>query len=194
VNRTNSVQSYTVKNSTVSDNETKSLFLVIDLENFYDSIKNLYKDLSSVYSSVYTILHKAQKNHYTTISSRIRQYQAIIATIGKRYERKKYYTDSISSLSSILEKIKRKEKRILQQIEQYRQTSSHSMYNNNAFRMKSLNDDYTQITRYKEETLGLLAEQKLEYNNFLLHFDSSLYENILLLNEVTTNFKMLEKT
>ena len=198
IDRFNTIKCYAVKKINPLRNEIKSMFLVIDLENFYDSVKNIHTDLNVIYNSMYSILNKAQKNHYTTIASRIRQYQSMIESIGKKYNKQKVYTASIKTLTGILSKISKQEKTILKRIqdtEVNQKNNSHSLYGNTtsySFQLKTLQDDLNQLVIYKNETTELLTEVKFEYNNFLLEFDSSLYENILLLNEVTLNFKKLE--
>ena len=185
ITRSNNVECFAIKKGKPAINENKDLCIIIDLENFYDKVDSIHTDISKVYKNLYDIMGRTHQRQSAIISSRLRQYQELPKTLSERYSKKEKYESSIKSLNEVLSRIKKQETDLVKEIEKANKiTSSISK----SFTLKKLEDDYSKLLQFKDDSIKLLTEIKTEYNNFVLDFDYALFSSISLFNHMTSSF------
>lgn len=191
INRSNIVETYILKKGIPSKNfSDKDIYFVLDLENFYEKSDTIHSDLSRVQSNLYTILGKAHQSQTSVISSHIRQYAQVESNLQSRYNKRDKYTAVIKQLISNLHSMQAEEKVLHKKIEHANKNKELSVAQDpsTTFQASKLQEDLTKIQQLQEGSITALAEIKNEYNNFVLEFDSILFDNIKLFNRITRNF------
>ncbi|MDD4930743.1 MAG: hypothetical protein PHG66_01135 [Candidatus Colwellbacteria bacterium] len=190
INRANTVECFAVRRSSPKLDEDKNLCIVIDLETFIDSPDSITSDIKRVTKNLHTILGTAHEKQTSAISLRLKQIQTATGPLIEKYNKKEKYLKSIDKLTIVVVKIRKQERELLIRIKRLKKESSSTSITDTetkAFALKKIEDEYTKIMKFKKESVDLLSEIKLEYNNFILNFDYALFDTLRLLNGITLN-------
>jgi hypothetical protein len=200
INSKNKIKCFKKKNAKYALDEddeysnTKKIFISIDMESFYDNINTVYSDCKKVEDELYSILNKSHSSHVDLIKNYMKQFDNIREQISVKYDRRKKYSKAISDLESKIKSLNKREKNAEEDLKLQLPTASSLVTFNDAskaFKTKSLNDELEAIAKLKREAISLLNDVKDGYNTFILEFENTLIENIILLKNVSANFKRI---
>lgn len=196
VNDKNEIETFVLKKCVPKTNETKEIVLIIDLESFYDKINNPIKnqkknfvqeDIQRVYNNLFTILKDTQQIRQKKIQTVFKNFPNMLKTLNSTLELKKIYENQMNDLKSILFDINRKEEKTKDEMTKL----SHLQFSlsDNSYKLKET--EMSRLKEYKQENNRLLHELKNKYENLLLTIDDTLFESILLFNQIHSQFKKL---
>jgi len=193
INRANTVECFAIRRSNPKIEEDKNLCIVIDLETFIDSPDYITSDIKRVTKNLHNILGTAHGKQSSTISLRLKQIQTATIPLLEKYNKKEKYLKSIEKLTVVVVKIRKQERELLRMKKLKSQNTSTSITDteNKAFSLKKLDEEYTKLMKFKKESVDLLSEIKLEYNNFILNFDFALFDTLRLLNDINRNLSRI---
>lgn len=194
INRSNSVECFAVKRSSPKIDESKNLCIVIDLETFFENTDSISDDIKRVSKNLHNILGTAHSKQTAAISAKIKQLQTVISPLSDKYNKKEKYQKSIDKLTLVILKIKKQERELQSRMKKINTDNSTSSgisagSVSNAFKIKNVEDEYTKLMKFKKESVNLLSEIKMEYNNFVLNFDYALFDTLKHFNEISNNLK-----
>ena len=184
ITRTNNIDCYIVKKSIPKSDELKSLFIIVELDIFYDKVDSINSYITQVYSSLYRNMNNKYKHQAIIIKARVKQYEGIFEKLLEQYKQKDELDKTITGLNKTIVKINKQENILKKQLEDANKDNSISK----TFKIKKLNDDYNKLLSFKDDSIQLMSKLKTDYNNIILNFDFSLFDNIRLFNQVTDNF------
>ena len=185
--KNNIVTCYNIKKSSPLKGEDRNICFVINLEKFIDRIETISSDIKSITKNLYSILELTNNKYVKGISLRLKTLQNITDIIKSDYKRKDDYQKSIDKLQNILSSIKKKEKKLSLFINESSIGNSIAEDEEHSFKKKNKQEDLDKLIKIKRETIDLLSDIKLEYNNFMLDFDYSLSDSLTHFNGINNN-------
>lgn len=191
INSSNTIETFAIKKSNPKIDENKNLVVIIDIETFFESADYIHKDIRRVINNLYTILDKAHMSESVKISKKIKNLQS--TSFIKVYEQKKKYIKGIDKLQSTISKIKRQERDFQMKLNKIKDTKSLTSIDaeNNTFKIKRLEEDLEKIQKFKIESANILADLRMEYNNFILNMDYSFFDMIKLFGNITSDLQKI---
>jgi hypothetical protein len=190
----NEIECFSFKKCEPTTNEKKSLYIIIDLDNFYNRVNNIHTDITKVYNNLYNIMENAHHKQTYIISKRLKQYSTLLKNINDSYPRKDKYNESIKWLKDTLINIKKQEEIINNKLLEEKRSIDNSSFistNNRSLSVTQLEKDQERIRIYKDNILKLAIEIKSEHDNFIFDFDSSLFNSIKLFDRINTNLSKI---
>jgi len=192
ITRSNTVDCFVVKKSNPSPDEDKELYIMVDIETFFDASDNIHTDVVMVTRNLHTILEKAHDKQTTVVVSRIKQIQAITNPLIEKQIKKAQYQKSIKKLTDVVLNIRRQEKELMSRIKKVNDDNrsiSILSTENKSFKLKNLENEYDKLQKFKHESVELLIGLKTEYNNFVLNIDCALFDTIKNCNQIVSSMK-----
>jgi hypothetical protein len=191
INRHNEIDIYSIIEDERSEKEIKksNLILVIDLENFYKKLDTVSDDIINVYKTFYAVLHKAHTKQTNILEGRMKNYQMITVQLTILYAQKSKFLDLMDTLTSSITKAQRKEKQILNILDEVEKKRSEnktlSSEVDRSFKLTKTEKELQDCRIIKTKAIKTLKEIKQNYNQFLLDYDYSVGQSIKKLGEVT---------
>ena len=190
IDKRNSVECFAIKKSNPKVDEVKNLCVVVDIETFFDIPDSIVSDIKRVTKNLHNILGAANTKQTVLISQKIKQLQSVNEPLNEKYSKKEKYQKSIDKLTIVVVKIKKQERDLLSKISKLKKESQSTNIGDTerkVFLLKNAEDEYTELMKFKNESVNLLSEIKLEYNNFILDFDYALFDTLRLFNCINSN-------
>lgn len=190
IDKSNSVECFAIKKSNPKVNESKNLCIVVDIETFFDVPDSIVSDIKRVTKNLHNILGSANTKQTVAISQKIKQLQSISEPLSEKYSKKEKYQKSIDKLTIVVVKIRKQERDLVSRISKLKkenQSTNIGETEKKVFILKNAEDEYNKLMKFKNESVTLLSEIKLEYNNFILDFDYALFDTLRLFNCINSN-------
>lgn len=194
INGKNHTKCYSVNKKNNDESDTKKMYITIDMENFYESIHKISEDYDKIENNLYRILDKTHSKQVLLIKNYLNSFNNISNNIDIIYNKKNKYLSAIQSMKNKIKNIEKKENEILKNISKDTNNVSDlktEFQINNTSEIKKLKTDLLKIQQMKEEALNILSNLKLNYDHFVLEFESTLIDNINLLKQVANNFEKI---
>ncbi len=192
INNKNHIKCYSVDKK-IKD-ETKKMYITIDMENFYESIHKISNDYDKIENNLYKILDTTHSRQVILIKRYLNSFNKISNNIDTIYGKKNKYLSAIHSIKDKIKNIEKKENEILIKLSRETNTVSElktEYQTNNTIQVKKLKTDAIKIHQMKEEAISILSNLKINYDHFVLEFESTLIDNIDLLKQVADNFEKI---
>ncbi len=191
----NTIECFKIKHYKKEDN--KKLYILIDLELFFENIDIFSNDLEIIRSNINYILDKNHKTHSSYITRLLSQQTDMSVTLSNILNIKKDIKDDVNELKSKLNDLITSETDILDKFEvefqKYKRKSS--VHTNLKFTQYKLDTEQqlNNIDSKKYETTENIVKLITKENNISLLVDKLMFENTIMLNKVFDNIKKLEE-
>ena len=191
----NTIECFKIRNYTKENG--KQLFILIDLELFFENIDIFQNDLDLIQKNIGLILEKNHKTHSLYINkllskqTDIDQYLTNIIEIKTNNNEdidlhKQKLCHLINDEYDILDKFNREYEKVM------RTNNGQSTYKFTKYKME-IDEQLTNIDSKKYDVTQVIIELTKEQNNLSLLLDKLLFENTLLLNRVFDNIDKLKE-
>lgn len=184
LNENSDIESYYISEY---KHKKRKIFVTITLENFYEAT-DIEKDISKIIEQFYDILNSNQKVETMKIQSMIDAKRNVVNQSSRILDMKKKLFDKIKKLQAQHADIVEKNVSAQQKLK--------SIKNNNDPTSRSSVVKFTQdIEKYAEqqhEIVKSIIDTRKELDEICLVVDNILFDNMVMLSQISHNFKVLE--
>lgn len=195
IRRDNSIDVLRITNYTHKTPE-KKMYVVSDLEMFYNNPDILPRDIENVSQGIYQILVDNQNSHVHLIDNLMKSTKhintAIKKSIGNRVKFKKYTEEIVDMMDILNEKLtalKRKRGRLL--VDEDGRDMSGEI--STIVKIGEIDKSIKNINSTKREIGSTMNELTHSYENTLLSIDTIMFDNCVMTNTIIRNFENLKK-
>ena len=179
--------------------DVTKLDIYIDLKSLYVKLDDVSVDVKSVKEGICRLLNQNQLKHTKILSELLEQKMSILQYSDIVYKKKETYDVYIKNFEALLEQLLAKEKIILDKIDVMKKSEAEYMG------MKGLHDDIERshilgqfdvelndINQTKKEIVKNILTLRSEQDNLTLNMDKILFDNTVMINEISKNFSKLK--
>lgn len=191
---------FIVKGSAFELKKGRKLHIYLDLKTFYTKIDDdIAGDMKSIKDGVYRLLNQNQLKHSKILNQMLEQRVAILQYSDTIQKKKDSYIESINKFEGLLSKLTDSEKNIQEKILELRKQDSQ-------YGARGLHDDIEKshiihqheeelkkIFVVKKEILDILLPTREKYDNVTLVMDKILFNNSVMIHEISRNFEKLSE-
>ena len=163
-------------------NIEKELYIMIDLENFFEKIKQFPDDILSFYKHFYKSLSDIHTKQTSNADIQLKVQLAIINKMKTSYETKSKYLELISKFNKSLEQCINKERKLME-----------DETDNKDYILSQNETELENIRRVKADILKNIIELKAKYNNFIINYDyaiADINKSLKRIQGVMTNLEL----
>lgn len=124
-----------------------------------------------------------QKNKLNTILK-------MVEKLPKQYDEQQNYLTLLNEITSKFVKYNEEEKVLQDKLLKARFSDETDV--SRAFQIGKLETEIEKLEKIRDEAIYLYREMKNKYTEIMLSYDHVLYDNLILLNKINSNFKMLK--
>lgn len=188
------IQMFNCERLSVSDSSYRKILIVVNLKHFYDKNDLIDHEVGQLYEGIYTILNNNQKVHLQNINTIVSKHTDLIKE------------SSLSVHSSNLEKYILQYSDLLQELLVYEVEKKKEYVNlqklnggNIQAEMKRnhqktiIEKELKKMNKAKEDIIKNLTALRLKYSTYTLEVDTILFDNIIMLDKIFKNFRLLSR-
>jgi hypothetical protein len=178
----------------IPEDKAKSLYLTVSLPIFYDKIELLQGDSQQIFSGIYQILNNNQHTHSVNIQRILEQRENIILHSDRIYKKKQELLELSDKFVRLLQDLSVAEQHTLQELDklpEFETTNIH-MEMKRANQRRVLQKKLEKIRKTQRQTMETLRDVKHKNEYITLSIDSILFDNIIMLDKIMSNFKELQ--
>ena len=193
IRRDNSIDCFEIKH--FQKQNAKRLFVIVDLETFYDKGDKINEEIVVVRESIYNILQKNQGIHIRFINKIMENKSDILLIPEKAEYKKNEYTLMLDELQNMLKKILDEENEILNKINDIERNSNSGGIESDihkAHEKTQLEKELEKVFILKNEiTINIMSvREKME--NSILNIDKIMFDNSVMFDTMIKNFALLK--
>jgi len=176
----------------------RKLYIYIDLKTLYTKLDtDISCDIKSIKDGIYRLLNQNQLKHSKILNEMLEQRVAIIQYSDIVYNKKETYILYIKEFEKLLETLNQSEQEFLNKINEIK-------YTNTEYGIRGLQDDIkrshilskydeelSKINKIKKETINNILLTRSKYDNITLKMDKILFDNSIMIHEISKNFAKL---
>ena len=174
------------------------LYIYIDLKSFYSNIKtDISADIKTIKDGIQKLLNQNQIKHSKILNDILEKRVEVLKYSEIVHAKKQEYIDAIQQLEMLLKTVVDSENEILSKINEIKNTNTdyglsglHSDIERSHI-MRKHESDLEQINSVKQEIIKNILAAKVKYDNILLQMDKIVFDQTIMLNEISKNFSKL---
>lgn len=194
IRRDNSLNCFLFKN--YNNKNCKKLFVISDLESFYEKIEKIPDETKLVKDSLLKVLTKNQGSHVSLLDTLIKSKNDIISIPIKAEEKRKNYEILLNDARKTMEKIVETEKHTLSEIDALlnRKATEIGLHHdiNIAYQEKQLQDKMSDMLSKKTKMNTLIIDLQDKLSNSVLNIDDMMFDNNVMFDTIVKNFARLK--
>lgn len=178
--------------------KSRKLHIYVDLKTLYTKIDDdISADMKTIKDGVYRLLNQNQLKHSKVLNEMLEQRVAILQYSDLIQSKKNSYTESINKFEELLRNLNENEKEINEKIYNVRKkTSDYGMKGlhddiERSHLVSQYEDDLRKIFKIKKEVMDVLSPTREKYDNVTLVMDKILFNNSVMIHEISKNFEKL---
>jgi hypothetical protein len=199
ITKDNDIDLFQIHNFVKGKSDNRRLYIYIDLKTLYVSLDGINNDLKTVKDSIYSLLDKNQIKHTKILSTLLEQKITILQYSENIINKKQKIDELITKFEILLNDLNVSQQNVYEKLQQLE--IKYSTYG-----IRGLQDDIEKshlISIYEKEINDInvtkdeiilniisLREQK---ENITLKMDKILFDNTIMINEITKNFNKLSE-
>lgn len=176
----------------------RKLYIYLDLKTLYTKIEeDISGDMKTIKDGVYRLLNQNQMKHSKVLNEMLEERVAILQYSDTIQRKKESYVDSIIKFEELLKSLIENEKEIYEKISQIRKKRTdygakglHEDIERSHI-VSQYEEDLSKINRIKKEILDVLLPTREKYDNVTLVMDKILFNNSVMIHEISKNFEKL---
>lgn len=193
----NDLECYYIKNYPFGN--VKQIYVMTNIEEFYNNIATIENDLTQVNSGVKRVLDQNHLNHTSNLNNLITKKSQLINVLQKIYNKKLQIRAKIDTLHKTLTSTIQKEKNIFEEhnflLKQSKQISIQKSGNLAEIinRKQKLTHSMEELQEIKKEIVDNINSLIRIEDNISLTIDQVLFDNTVMLDTIFNNLSELEK-
>lgn len=182
----NDIETFIIKH--YPKNLKKRMYVIVNLEKFFDSNERILGDLETVRTNLHNLLEKNQNSTIYAMTSIMENKEKLIQGTGIEIDD---INTKLKKLSNIIEGLNKKEQELLLELSNL---SKEGVGNNNlSVKRSKLNDELYKISLLRENSVKIYMELEEKKDHSLLSIDKILFDNTVMLNNILKNFESLKE-
>ena len=175
-------------------NDNRKLYIYIDLKTLYIKMETFPNDVKTVKEGIYRLLNQNQIKHTKVLNDMLEQKITIIQYSEIVQKKKENINTYITQFETLLANLNLNEKNIFEKLEKVRAQFSD-------YGIKGLHDDIEKshltahyeselekINNVKQDIIQNIVNLKTQQENITLKMDKILFDNSIMINEISKNF------
>lgn len=191
IRRSNEISIFTIDK--YNGKNMMNMSIIVDLETLYEKIDTLPLDMETVKSNIYEIFENTQNNSNNTILKMISD-RNFISSVPENIQERKYKYDHLlletHKLAIILDE---KEASLMEDIQNLEKIATYSI-DGDIIKAREKSKIETTLKNIRGSKINLaktIVELRNKKENLILGLDNILFENAVLLDNLSNNFKKL---
>ena len=178
--------------------KTRRLLIYLDLKSLYSKIDlDIGTEMKLIKDGVYRLLNQNQSKHSKVLNEMLEQRVQILQYSDTIQRKKESYLESISKFEHLLKTLDEKESQLIDKIKTVRKQNSE-------YGLRGLHEDIERthiLSKYEDELMGInkvkreiidnILPVKEKYDNLTLVMDKILFDNSIMIHEISKNFTRL---
>lgn len=197
ITKDNELDCFLIQNYSFKD--TCKLYVYIDLKTLYSSLDAIVFDIKSVRDGINKLLNQNQIKHTKILNNMLEQKTNILQYSEMVYNKKESYTEYINQFELLLEKLNSQEKTLVDKIDttnkKYTDFSLKGLHQDieRTHVLTQLDKELNEILNTKQEVINNVLDLRAQQENITLKMDKILFDNSIMINEITKNFTKLSE-
>jgi len=174
--------------------ELKKLFVIIDLESFYEKNEKLIDDVRTVRESIYKVLERNQGSHASTINKILASKKEIITIPQQAQIRKVEYEKLYLKLEKLLATMIVSEEKILEELHNLEIQGGETIQNDisKAHNKSRLDKELDKINSIKGDITRNMLILREKRENSILDLDKIMFDNTVMVDAILRNYGLLK--
>jgi len=177
--------------------DQRKLYIYIDLKTLYVKMETFVNDIRTVKDGIYKLLNQNQIKHTKVLNDMMEQKITVLQYSERVQIKKEELSVYICEFETLLQNLSENEKALYEKLDKVRGKNSE-------YGIKGLHDDIEKshlIAHYeselekiqgvKQEIIDNIIKLKTEQENITLKMDKILFDNSIMINEISKNFLKL---
>lgn len=193
IRRDDSIDLYLIKN--FSRDPSKRIFIIVDLETFYEKTDIISEDIKTVRESIYNVLERNQNNHGKMIEKIIENKKDILNIPTLAQVKKNSYDRLIKNLENMLIVVIEAEKNILDKLTLINHNIGEGLHNdiNRVHEKSKLEKERENLADIKNNIIVLFDLLRKKKENTILIIDKIMFDNTIMFDTIVKNFSKLKE-
>jgi hypothetical protein len=193
INIENEVDLYKIKSYEGED--TRNLYVMIDLENLYDNILTVNSDIVNIRQGLYAIFDKNQRKHLSNFDKMITEGQSIFSYIDKLNRKKNQYEEYLQKLYSMIDTINQSEKEKMEKIQSLREEyeSAGGIHSDiqKSHIISKYEGEIEEIKSTKHKVVKNIFNIRNKLDDMVLYTDKVFFDNLVMIDAIIKNINSL---
>lgn len=178
--------------------ENQQLLIYVDLKTFYAKLESVTDDIVIMKDGIHRLLDQNQLKHSKLLSEMLEQRIAILQVSDIVSKKKGELHIFIKEFEECLKKINNSEKELLDKVQEIKTTYTDMSsvkgihYDIEKSHMLAHYDkEIKNVSKIKQEIIDNIIDLRSKYENITLKMDRILFDNSVMINEISKNFSKL---
>lgn len=173
------------------------LFIYLDLKTMFEKMNTFSSDIVSVKEGLHRLLDQNQMKHTKVLNDMINQRITILQISQQISQKKEQIIESCKEYEKILTKINQSEidccNKLTEVHAKYTDFGLQGLHNDieRTHTVSNLENELKKITSVKREILDNIFSLRSQYENMSLKMDKILFDNSVMIHEISQNFEKL---
>jgi hypothetical protein len=177
--------------------DIRRLYVMIDLETFYEKIETLSEDIRNVKQGVFRVLDKNQHMHTNNLHRMMEEKKDVLAISENIYIKKNKYTEYLDRFQHLLHNLETKEKTLYDKLKDLNidsNTGVKGMHDDitQAHQKAKINEEINKVEKVKRDTIKSIINIQQALENMVLSTDKAFFDNTIMMDEIFKNFDYLK--
>jgi Trk K+ transport system NAD-binding subunit len=169
------------------------LFVTLNLNLLFDHIENLEENVAQVFSGVNQVLDRSQDSHYQKFMIMLESCKEVKNHINIIKKERSDIKTVISKYENLIDRTIKTEKIITDRLSNLRRPDGFNNEMDILSEKNKLEMKWRQLEDIKGKAMEKLAVLRDKDSNISLRVDKILFDNIIMMNNITNNLKGLER-
>lgn len=177
--------------------EEHSLYIYIDIKTLFEKMSAFSTDIVSVKDGIHRLLDNNQMKHTKVLNDLITQRVTILSLSESIAQKKTETLNTLKELEKVLGQLNQSETDTCSKLQsthaKYSDFNLQGLHNDieRTHLVSKLENDLKKITGLKKDVLEKIFAMKTKYENMSLKLDKILFDNSIMIHEISKNFEKL---
>lgn len=193
IRRDDTISCFSIKHHPRTDK--KKLFVITDLETFYEKNEKLIEDVKTVRETIYRVLERNQGMHSSMINRILLNKKEIVSIPQQANLKKTEYDSLYAELENMLKTMTESERRVVDEMYKLDKQENTGLQSDisKAHNKSRLEKELDKINSVKGEiTRGMISIREKRENS-ILGLDKIMFDNTVMVDAIIKNFAKLKE-
>jgi hypothetical protein len=179
------------------DKKYKRLHIMIPFKTFYDKVHTVEQDCKQIVNSIHSILSSNQQLHSTNVKEIIDKKEKVLQQTGTIQKRREEYAQYILKYTDLLEELYSYQTSKQYELEQLNRMPTEHLHiqqdMKRTHQKQRIEKDLRKMDATKKDLIRTIEILKRENDTMMLMADCILFDNIVMVDKIISNFKQLQQ-
>lgn len=171
------------------------IYIVVDLETFYDKIKGVQTDCEQIVSGIETILVSNHRKHTKNMSLFVSRKASIIEQVSRIQPQNEEYIKYINEFIPLLQQLIETRQEKTNELEKLNRMVSVNIHHDmkRSHQKRVLEKEIEDMNVLQHKLISTIDDLRTKQQHLLLRVDKITFENLVLLDQLFRNTQELER-